>query len=183
MKVWPIDPLVPRNLRLEVPEKLPQGLPVSPRRCHQRLPSRPAADGQSRAGGPARHTVGRLATQLDAGTPCEAPGTKRGKTQETRVDRLWWPRVTIPGIEAIRSTTVLPARWAKERCSTLGKLWVRGGRGFPSIAGLRYGLRPAERRSPPTGIGAQKRAAPMFSRGWYCGTGLWQPSVHSDVAF
>ena len=25
MKVWPIDPLVPRNLRLEVPEKLPQG--------------------------------------------------------------------------------------------------------------------------------------------------------------
>jgi hypothetical protein len=22
MKVWPIDPLVPRNLRLEVPEKL-----------------------------------------------------------------------------------------------------------------------------------------------------------------
>jgi hypothetical protein len=27
MKVWPIDPLVPRNLRLEVPEKLPQGLP------------------------------------------------------------------------------------------------------------------------------------------------------------
>ncbi len=23
MKVWPIDPLVPRNLRLEVPEKLP----------------------------------------------------------------------------------------------------------------------------------------------------------------
>jgi hypothetical protein len=29
MKVWPIDPLVPRNLRLEVPEKLPQGLVVS----------------------------------------------------------------------------------------------------------------------------------------------------------
>ena len=28
MKVWPIDPLVPRNLRLEVPEKLPQGLTV-----------------------------------------------------------------------------------------------------------------------------------------------------------
>jgi hypothetical protein len=27
MKVWPIDPLVPRNLRLEVPEKLPQGSP------------------------------------------------------------------------------------------------------------------------------------------------------------
>ena len=26
MKVWPIDPLVPRHLRLEVPEKLPQGL-------------------------------------------------------------------------------------------------------------------------------------------------------------
>ena len=26
MKVWPIDPLDPRNLRLEVPEKLPQGL-------------------------------------------------------------------------------------------------------------------------------------------------------------
>lgn len=26
MKVWPIDPLVPRGLRLEVPEKLPQGL-------------------------------------------------------------------------------------------------------------------------------------------------------------
>jgi hypothetical protein len=26
MKVWPIDPLVPRSLRLEVPEKLPQGL-------------------------------------------------------------------------------------------------------------------------------------------------------------
>ena len=26
MKVWPIDPLVPLNLRLEVPEKLPQGL-------------------------------------------------------------------------------------------------------------------------------------------------------------
>jgi hypothetical protein len=25
MKVWPIDPLVPRSLRLEVPEKLPQG--------------------------------------------------------------------------------------------------------------------------------------------------------------
>lgn len=24
MKVWPIDPLVPRDLRLEVPEKLPQ---------------------------------------------------------------------------------------------------------------------------------------------------------------
>jgi hypothetical protein len=24
MKVWPIDPLVPRNLRLEVPEKLLQ---------------------------------------------------------------------------------------------------------------------------------------------------------------
>ena len=29
MKVWPIDPLVPRNLRLEVPEKLPQGLIIS----------------------------------------------------------------------------------------------------------------------------------------------------------
>jgi hypothetical protein len=28
MKVWPIDPLVPQNLRLEVPEKLPQGLYV-----------------------------------------------------------------------------------------------------------------------------------------------------------
>ena len=28
MKVWPIDPLVPRHLRLEVPEKLPQGLTV-----------------------------------------------------------------------------------------------------------------------------------------------------------
>jgi hypothetical protein len=28
MKVWPIDPLDPRNLRLEVPEKLPQGLTV-----------------------------------------------------------------------------------------------------------------------------------------------------------
>lgn len=28
MKVWPIDPLVPRNLRLEVPEKLPQGCDV-----------------------------------------------------------------------------------------------------------------------------------------------------------
>ena len=26
MKVWPIDPLVPRSSRLEVPEKLPQGL-------------------------------------------------------------------------------------------------------------------------------------------------------------
>ena len=25
MKVWPIDPLVPQHLRLEVPEKLPQG--------------------------------------------------------------------------------------------------------------------------------------------------------------
>jgi len=25
MKVWPIDPLVPRNLRLEVPEKLLRG--------------------------------------------------------------------------------------------------------------------------------------------------------------
>ena len=25
MKAWPIDPLVPRNLRLEVSEKLPQG--------------------------------------------------------------------------------------------------------------------------------------------------------------
>ena len=32
MKVWPIDPLVPRNLRLEVPEKLPQGL-ILPVRC------------------------------------------------------------------------------------------------------------------------------------------------------
>ena len=30
MKVWPIDPLVPRNLRLEVPEKLPQGLTICP---------------------------------------------------------------------------------------------------------------------------------------------------------
>ena len=30
MKVWPIDPLVPRNLRLEVPEKLPQGSSVVP---------------------------------------------------------------------------------------------------------------------------------------------------------
>ena len=29
MKVWPIDPLVPRNLRLEVPEKLPQGCYLS----------------------------------------------------------------------------------------------------------------------------------------------------------
>ena len=30
MKVWPIDPLVPRNLRLEVPEKLPQGWSIVP---------------------------------------------------------------------------------------------------------------------------------------------------------
>ena len=30
MKVWPIDPLVPRNLRLEVPEKLPQGFTYAP---------------------------------------------------------------------------------------------------------------------------------------------------------
>ena len=29
MKVWPIDPLVPRNLRLEVPEKLPQGFSMA----------------------------------------------------------------------------------------------------------------------------------------------------------
>ena len=28
MKVWPIDPLVPGNFRLEVPEKLPQGWAV-----------------------------------------------------------------------------------------------------------------------------------------------------------
>ena len=26
MKVWPIDPLVLRRVKLEVPEKLPQGL-------------------------------------------------------------------------------------------------------------------------------------------------------------
>lgn len=26
MKVWPIDPLVPRNFRLEVPEKKPTGI-------------------------------------------------------------------------------------------------------------------------------------------------------------
>jgi hypothetical protein len=31
MKVWPIDPLVPRNLRLEVPEKLPQGWKAAPK--------------------------------------------------------------------------------------------------------------------------------------------------------
>ena len=46
MKVWPIDPLVPRNLRLEVPEKLPQGLTVQAERLvpglvpqMQRLPN------------------------------------------------------------------------------------------------------------------------------------------------
>ena len=30
MKVWPIDPLDPRDLRLEVPEKLPQVSPSNP---------------------------------------------------------------------------------------------------------------------------------------------------------
>jgi hypothetical protein len=56
MKVWPIDPLVPRNLRLEVPEKLPQGFgaeaPVSPRRRHQRRLVGPEAGGPW--GAPAR---------------------------------------------------------------------------------------------------------------------------------
>jgi len=32
--VWPIDPLVPRNLRLEVPEKLPQGLDARKNHLH-----------------------------------------------------------------------------------------------------------------------------------------------------
>lgn len=44
MKVWPIDPLDPRHLRLEVPEKLPQGLTVKklsvPGSARQQLSSR-----------------------------------------------------------------------------------------------------------------------------------------------
>jgi hypothetical protein len=41
MKVWPIDPLVPRNLRLEVPEKLPQGLNHSLYPSRVKLASQP----------------------------------------------------------------------------------------------------------------------------------------------
>jgi hypothetical protein len=43
MKVWPIDPLVPRNLRLEVPEKLPQGLIVTASSALQAAPVVPFA--------------------------------------------------------------------------------------------------------------------------------------------
>ena len=41
MKVWPIDPLVPRNLRLEVPEKLKRGSfsKQSPTRGEATLPN------------------------------------------------------------------------------------------------------------------------------------------------
>ena len=50
MKVWPIDPLVPRNLRLEVPEKLPQGLHRQLSLTHQ---SAAAATGDASGSGDA----------------------------------------------------------------------------------------------------------------------------------
>ena len=57
MKVWPIDPLVPRNLRLEVPEKLPQGLKkiilTVPGDVHQLRLVDPRQCAKSRAGSPA----------------------------------------------------------------------------------------------------------------------------------
>ncbi len=56
MKVWPIDPLVPRNLRLEVPEKLPQGLP---QRLHNKDTSCPCWNRGSLSGRPVR-VVGAL---------------------------------------------------------------------------------------------------------------------------
>jgi hypothetical protein len=83
MKVWPIDPLVLRSLKLEVPEKLPQGLTyISPRRCSDghRLVRRPP----NRAGG-----CGCLVTQpaalaawakhLDAGKSRQVSGSRPGQ--------------------------------------------------------------------------------------------------------
>ncbi|KAL8827354.1 MAG: hypothetical protein Q9170_007050 [Blastenia crenularia] len=65
MKVWPIDPLVPRNLRLEVPEKLPQGLIYGPR---SRALARPSPAPPPRCRRRLVHPLYDRATYLDAGT-------------------------------------------------------------------------------------------------------------------
>ena len=64
--------------------------------------------------------------------------------------------------------------------------------GCAGSARLRYGLRPPERVRPPTDrhrvgrrpVRPHDRVLRCEAWGrWYHGTGLWQPSVHSDVAF
>jgi hypothetical protein len=89
MKVWPIDPLVPRNLRLEVPEKLPQGLEGLKYGFYC-----PKSEVQP------SDLVGLPATHLDAGTSCKAYGTKhRGGTPLFLAEGI----VRIRRIEIIRS--------------------------------------------------------------------------------
>ena len=80
MKAWPIDPLAFRDLKLEVSEKLPQGLngniPTSPS-------SEPAAvvvpdlSLTASLGGSAIGELSFEATHLVAGNPRKANGTKR----------------------------------------------------------------------------------------------------------
>jgi len=67
-------------------------------------------------------------------------------------------------IEVIRSTTILPAKKdAKERCSTLGKLWVRSGGGSlsPTISELKVRATPHRKVEPAYGYWHPEAGLPL----------------------
>src|ERR1700738_456324 len=67
--------------------------------------------------------------------------------------------------------------WAVQRSLRCGSI------GFLPMC-LRSALRPSERMRPSTDPHrVEKWPGLSFMTDWYHGTGLWQPSVHSDVAF
>src|SRR4051812_951989 len=107
MKVWPIDPLVPRNLRLEVPEKLPQGSPST-----VPGPTIVGPSPQNRG----QHTWMRehlvRSTVLPAGVTLQLARPERGT-------------VTIRRIETIRSRVGYLS--AGLTGSTLAKVWAPYG--------------------------------------------------------
>jgi len=171
MKVWPIDPLVPRNLRLEVPEKLPQGLlrTVSPRPVHPTgsspalaPPTVPRVARASRLGRPQGYTPG--CGEVSSGLWYQA------SAGNSSVRMLAWDEQgNNPKDRDDPQSTRLPGLGQKPSDSTLAKVWARR---HPTR--LRYGLRSPERARPsivPHGVEKWPRDPPLrggslVSRNW-----------------
>ncbi|KAM7207995.1 hypothetical protein V8F20_001789 [Naviculisporaceae sp. PSN 640] len=133
MKVWPIDPLVPRNLRLEVPEKLPQGLTIiSPRRNRGRTV---VAVGGSDAA---------WAKHLDAGN-----SRRPGHTHPYGVQGLGGSTLAKVLVGGFRAPCLRYGLLPPERVLRLPAAWPRSAEQAPETA-LRVprgGITPASRHS------------------------------------
>ena len=167
MKVWPIDPLVPRNLRLEVPEKLPQGLTKdqSPR-------PRPSNGGLVRSSwyGDDRTATTEGATHLDAGNPRQAFDTKLGRQHPRAESVLRWtghkskdrgnPQPTRPlaltGVERSNARQGVGARASPEASKV---------RATPAREGATI-YRPIDRHGVETWSDGAPRGDPSVPRNW-----------------